>query len=192
VFNDLGLTKDVINVPGCPPHPDWVLLTIADILAGSPVEVDSYCRPAAFFSSRPLHDSCLRRGSFDSLQRGERLADGECTYGLGCKGTLSFADCPSRKWNGGVSMCTQAGGLCIACVEPEFPDAFSPFFSKIESREIISGLSLDTAAEIVIGAAALGAGLHAVKRLAVGESGREDMEVPEKKKKDKEGRIRRL
>ena len=73
-------------------------------------------------------------------------------------------------------MCTQSGGPCIACVEPEFPNAFMPFFQKTESKDILSGLDVDTGAKVILGAAVIGAGIHAVKRLAIGESGREEQD----------------
>ncbi|WP_174591531.1 hydrogenase small subunit [Methanocella conradii] len=168
-----GLNNNVINVPGCPPNPDWLLLTLADVLSGADVEVDAYGRPKAFFGSA-VHESCPRRGAFDRALRDDGFSEGNCLYNLGCKGTLAFADCPTRRWNDGASMCTQSGGPCVACVEPSFPDAFMPFFSKVESRGILGDVDVDTGAKIIIGAAVIGAGIHAVKRLAIGESGRED------------------
>lgn len=168
-----GLSNSVINVPGCPPNPDWLLLTLADVLSGVDVEVDAYGRPKAFFGSA-VHESCPRRGAFDRAARDDWFSGGNCLYNLGCKGMLAFADCPSRRWNGGASMCTQSGGPCVACVEPGFPEAFMPFFSKTESRGILEDVDVDTAAKIIIGASVIGAGIHAVKRLAIGESGRED------------------
>jgi len=65
-------------------------------------------------------------------------------------------------------------GPCVACVEPSFPDAFMPFFGKAESKELFADLAVDDVARVVIGASAIGAGIHAVKRLAIGESGREE------------------
>jgi F420-nonreducing hydrogenase I len=168
-----GLNNKVINVPGCPSNPDWMLLALADVLAGREIETDLYGRPKAFFGSR-VHDSCPRRGAFDRAARDDKFSDGNCLYALGCKGPLAYADCPTRRWNGGVSMCTQSGGPCVACVEPEFPDAFMPFFNKVESREIFANVDVDTGAKIIVGAAVIGAGIHAVKRLAIGESGRDD------------------
>ena len=171
----MGLGANVINVPGCPAHPDWVILTLADLLAGSEIDLDLYRRPKAFFGSA-VHESCIHRGDFDRAAMDDRFSGGHCLYGLGCKGPLAFADCPTRRWNSGVNMCTQSGGPCIACVEPEFPNAFMPFFQKAESKDILSGLDVDTGAKVVLGAAVIGAGIHAVKRLAIGESGREEQD----------------
>ncbi|OPY28238.1 MAG: hydrogenase 2 small subunit [Methanocella sp. PtaU1.Bin125] len=182
IMGELGMKKDVINVPGCPPHPDWLLLTIADMVTGAPIETDDYRRPAAFFREA-VHTSCPRRGYYDDARRDGSLAEGRCLYNLGCKGPVAYADCPVRRWNAGASMCTQTGGPCIACVEPEFPDAFSPFFSRIEDRNLLGGINIDTGAKIILGGAVLGAGIHAVKRIAIGDSDREEEPPKEKGKR---------
>jgi F420-nonreducing hydrogenase I len=165
-----GIDKKVINVPGCPSNPDWLLLVLADVLSDRDVAVDLYGRPTAFFGS-PVHESCPRRGAFDRAARDTEFSNGGCLYNLGCKGPLAYADCPTRRWNGAVGMCTQSGGPCTACVEPGFPDAFMPFFRKAESKDIFADLDVDTGAKVIVGAAVIGAGIHAVKRLAIGESG---------------------
>jgi hydrogenase small subunit len=175
-----GLSKNVINVPGCPSNPDWLILALADVVTGASIDLDLYGRPTAFFGS-VVHDSCPRRGAFDRDLWDSNFSDGNCLYSLGCKGPLAYADCPTRRWNGGVNMCTQAGGPCTACVEPEFPNVFMPFFQRIESKSIISDLNVDAAAKIIVGASVLGVGIHAVKRLAVGESGRDEDEKGGKK-----------
>jgi len=174
IMGELGMKKDVINVPGCPMHPDWLLLTLADLATGAPIATDDYRRPVAFFPQDPVHTACPRRGFYDVARRDGGFAEGHCLYDRGCKGPVAYADCPVRRWNGGVNMCTQAGGPCIACAEPGFPDAFSPFYGRIENRSILSGIDVDTGAKVILGAAVLGAGLHAVKRLAIGESDREE------------------
>lgn len=168
-----GLANKVINVPGCPTHPEWLLLVLADVLGGRDVDVDIYDRPKAFFGTS-VHDSCPRRGAYDRAARDTQFSDGNCLSALGCKGPLAYADCPTRRWNGATSLCTQAGGPCVACVEPAFPDAFMPFFKKAENKDILADLNVDEAAKVLIGAAAIGAGIHAVKRLAIGETGREE------------------
>lgn len=168
-----GLDKKVINVPGCPSNPDWLLLVLADVLSDRDVAIDMYGRPKAFFGSA-VHESCPRRGEFDRAVRDNEFSAGNCLYNLGCKGPLAYADCPTRRWNGAVSMCTQSGGPCIACVEPEFPGAFMPFFKRVESKNILADLDVDTGAKILIGSTVIGAGIHAVKRLAIGESGRDE------------------
>ncbi|MGM0399649.1 MAG: twin-arginine translocation signal domain-containing protein, partial [Halobacteriota archaeon] len=57
----------VVNLAGCPTHPDYILLTLATVLNGHAPELDQYNRPLAFFEDN-IHDTCALRGYFD---RGE-------------------------------------------------------------------------------------------------------------------------
>ncbi len=41
----------IVNVPGCPIHPDWLLGTVARFALGVALNVDTYGRPAAYFGS---------------------------------------------------------------------------------------------------------------------------------------------
>ena len=64
------IDKPVINIPGCPPHPDWIVGTIADILInGLPTadKLDEVLRPKAFYGEL-IHDNCPRRAFFDAGQ----------------------------------------------------------------------------------------------------------------------------
>jgi hydrogenase small subunit len=127
-----------INIPGCPPHPDWIVWTVANLLAGNPVSLDSERRPTALYGST-VHDQCPREPtSWSPTTWANSLSDtGKCTNGLGCKGKMTHADCPTRKWNNGVNWCVGqvgpdgngADSLCQGCTEPGFPDAFAPLFS---------------------------------------------------------------
>ena len=132
IFDEYHISTPVINVPGCPAHPDWFVGTIATILASGlqAVELDSQGRPLAFFEHR-IHDKCPRRGYYDMGKFAKKLSDPYCLYQLGCKGPITHADCPTRLWNGGTNWCIGAGHPCVGCVEPGFPDDTSPFFRKI-------------------------------------------------------------
>ena len=116
---------DTINIPGCPTHPDWVVGTIAKLLAGVTPTLDSSGRPTAFFANK-VHDRCPRRDLDWARNFG---IDGQCLRGLGCKGPTTRADCPTRKWNNATNWCVGANAICIGCTESGFPDKFSPFFS---------------------------------------------------------------
>ena len=53
----LGITKPVINIAGCPIHPDWLVGTISSILVnGTPGTLDANGRPTAFFGAL-VHDT---------------------------------------------------------------------------------------------------------------------------------------
>jgi hydrogenase small subunit len=119
--------KPTINIPGCPPHPDWIVWTIAQLLAGASIPLDSYRRPTALFGST-VHSKCPRRGSTWATSLSQT---GLCLNNLGCKGQQTYGDCPSRKWNNGVNWCVGADSLCQGCTQSGFPDKFSPLFSTM-------------------------------------------------------------
>jgi hydrogenase small subunit len=132
IFTEQGIGTPVINVSGCPPHPDWFIGTVVSILIGglASVEVDSDGRPLAFYG-KLIHDNCPRRGHFDAGQFSQKYSDPYCMYQLGCKGPVTHADCPIRLWNSGTNWCVGANSLCIGCAEPGFPDTVSPFMESV-------------------------------------------------------------
>ncbi len=115
-----------INIPGCPTHPDWIVWTVAHLLAGETPQLDELNRPAALYATE-IHQTCPRRGQEKAQTFG---IEQQCLMSLGCKGPETKSDCPSRKWNNGTNWCIGAGGLCIGCTESDFPDKFSPFYLK--------------------------------------------------------------
>ena len=114
-----------INIPGCPAHPDWIVGTIAQLLAGQAPSLDSDGRPKAYFG-RNLHERCPRRERDEVDTFG---VNNRCLKELGCKGPRTNADCYSRYWNSGTNWCIGANAICIGCTEKGFPDSFSPFYS---------------------------------------------------------------
>lgn len=115
----------LVNLPGCAPHPDWMIGSIAKLLAGAPLPLDMFGRPTEYYTMQPLHHRCPRRMKPQATQFGQ---DGLCVIQLGCKGPIANADCVTRFWNNKQDWCIGANGLCLACVQPDFP-AF-PFHSK--------------------------------------------------------------
>lgn len=121
-------SKNIINIPGCPPHPDWLVLTLLYlVMEGKAPSIDHLNRPKAFYS-KTVHDACQRRLAFENGHFVEPLAadDGGCLYKTGCKGPMTFADCPSRLWNDGAGWCVASGGICIGCSQPEFMRELAP------------------------------------------------------------------
>jgi len=190
IFNENGIKTPVINLPGCPPHPDWFVGTVATVLIGGlgAVEVDDIGRPTAFYG-KLIHDNCPRRGYFDAGKFARKYSEPYCLYELGCKGPVTYADCPVRLWNGGTNWCVGSGGPCIGCCNPGFPDKVSPMKSvaqlynvtppswlpPIEEEKEAGGFSPGLAAGI--GAAAgLAAGASAVALTKRGSKSREKSE----------------
>lgn len=133
IFEANDVSTPVVNIPGCPPHPDWFVGTVAGILlSGLPgaEELDEFGRPKAFFGSS-IHENCPRRAWYDEGKFAKRLGEPGCMYDMGCKGPITYADCPLRRWNGGVNWCIGNNSPCIGCTEPGFPDVMSPFYSKM-------------------------------------------------------------
>jgi hydrogenase small subunit len=119
--------RSTINVPGCPPHPDWIVWTIAQLLAGTVPSLDAQRRPVTLFGTT-VHNACPRRNTSWATSLGDT---GRCMNNLGCKGQRTYADCPTRKWNNGVNWCVGADSLCQGCTESGFPDLFAPLFSTV-------------------------------------------------------------
>ena len=135
-----GIPTPVINIPGCPPHPDWVVGTIALFLdamerkgvQGGVVEtlnaLDALGRPKVFYPN--THLTCPYLGDYQAVKFSPFLTDKNgCRFRRGCKGPWSGCDSSRRKWNGGVNWCI-ANATCVGCTGPGFPDRFSPFYEN--------------------------------------------------------------
>lgn len=126
----LGINKSVINIPGCPAHPDWLVGTVAALLNGYMPTLDSQGRPLQYYPSQTFHEDCPLKEREEVHQLGQV----GCLQELGCKGKFAHADCHYRRWNSGApgqygqEWCIGAGSPCIACTEPSFPDGMSPFY----------------------------------------------------------------
>ncbi|MCQ1535000.1 hydrogenase small subunit [Methanosarcina sp. KYL-1] len=193
ILREYGLEKPVININGCPPHADWMLLTLAAVVLGKikvpddlPYVLDELLRPKVFFPpDHVIHDNCPRRGYYDKGEFDTVVSGPKCLWKLGCKAPYTHADCAIRRWNGYHSLCPQSGSPCIACVSPGFPDSSRPFFQEIEDVGIV-GTNIDTVAKVAIGGALLAAGAHAVRRIAVKDKPERKEEKEEKGKESAE------
>ena len=118
-----------INIAGCPPHPDWMVVTIARLLAGLPLPLDRHGRPfeeVMATGNASVHSNCPLKNNGQAHDFGEH---GRCMKQLGCKGPRTVGDCAVTQWNSGSSWCMNAGVPCLGCTDPGFPDRVSPFFN---------------------------------------------------------------
>lgn len=127
---DIVTDRTVINIPGCPAHPDWITGTLSHLLLYGLPELDAYNRPKMFFG-RTIHDLCQRRQQFEDGVFATFPGEAGCLYRVGCKGPVTHADCPQRQWNHYVNWPVRAGTPCIGCASPHFPDGMTPFYNHL-------------------------------------------------------------
>lgn len=111
----------VINVSGCPPHPDWIVGTLLHLMVHGTIDVDEYDRPLLYYG-KTVHTYCSRLYDYKRGKFAKNWSDQGCLYNLGCLGIDSGCDITKRKWLGGAGSCTDCGSGCIGCTEMEFPD----------------------------------------------------------------------
>lgn len=128
------LNRQVIQLPGCPCHPDWFIGTLAHLLLYGEPELDDLNRPLLFYSTL-IHDRCPRRSYFDQGIFAEKLGEETCMFKLGCRGPVTRTDCPIRKWNDATNWPVQDDTPCIGCAQFGFPDQMQPFITYNTTRE---------------------------------------------------------
>ncbi|MEZ0361344.1 MAG: Ni/Fe hydrogenase [Hydrogenobacter sp.] len=111
----------VINVSGCPAHPEWIVGVIRSLSKGIKPELDNYGRPKEFYSSL-THWGCTRNEYFEWKIEPESLGSkkGCLFYNYGCRGPMTYSSCNIILWNG-VNSKTRAGTPCFGCTEFDFP-----------------------------------------------------------------------
>ncbi|MBU0704995.1 MAG: hydrogenase small subunit [Chloroflexi bacterium] len=123
--SDLVKDKPVLNLPGCPLNVVNLTATVVHFLTfGALPAMDDLGRPLFAHGAR-IHDNCERRGHFDAGEFVQAWGDeghrkGWCLYQMGCKGPVTYHNCPTVRWNEGVSWPVGSGHGCIGCSEPDF------------------------------------------------------------------------
>ncbi|WP_202976441.1 hydrogenase small subunit [Anaerophilus nitritogenes] len=120
------LDREVIRVPGCPSHPQWIIGTIAHIISFGKPTLDQENRPILFYGIT-IHDRCPRRSYFDKEIFATKLGEKECMFKLGCRGPVTKTECPIRRWNDSINWPIGDNTPCIGCARNGFPDAMEPF-----------------------------------------------------------------
>lgn len=109
--------RPTINISGCPPHPNWMVWAIVQLIQGNTIALDSSRRPTAIYG-RKLHDRCPLKGTGEIDTYG---VPNRCLKALGCRGPETFTNCDQIRWNNGVNWCIGAGAPCLGCTSPSFP-----------------------------------------------------------------------
>ncbi len=122
-----------VNIAGCPYNPINLVGTVVNyLLLGKLPALDDLGRPL-FAYGKTIHDQCPRRSHYENDEFVEEFGSeeaklGYCLYKMGCKGPDTYNNCPTAKFNDGVSWPIEAGHPCIGCSEPAFWDKMTPFF----------------------------------------------------------------
>ena len=140
----------VINVPGCAPQGDNFTETVAAVLLflqgiGPLPAFDELGRPAWLFGET-VHRNCPRAGYYEEGVFAQQRGDRQCLVEIGCWGPVVQCNITSRGAINHVGGCMNAGGVCIGCTMPGFPDKFAPFY-KAPPGSLVSG----TASRVVGG-----------------------------------------
>ena len=115
----------MINIPGCPAHPDWITQILVALATGrtSDIALDELQRPQTFFKTF-TQTGCTRVQFYEYKQStmsfGEGTRTGCLFYEFGCRGPMTHSPCNRILWNRQSSK-TRAGQPCYGCTEPEFP-----------------------------------------------------------------------
>jgi hydrogenase small subunit len=174
-FKQQGIKTPVINIPGCPPHPDWMVGSLAHVLLYKKLPpMDKYNRPTMFFGNI-LHDNCQRRQYFDNSKFAKVFSEPYCLLELGCKGPFAACDSYKRQWNG-ESSCILVNGPCYACTDMNFPDGSSPIYQRYPDVKLPNIDASADAVGVTLGAAVVvGMAAHLVGNAVNGRlSGKEE------------------
>ncbi|HCH44456.1 MAG TPA: hydrogenase, partial [Algoriphagus sp.] len=109
----------VINIPGCPAHPDWITQILVAISVGriGDVLIDDYHRPKTFFTDF-VQTGCTNVVNFAQKVDGGfgQRGNGCLFYEVGCRGPMTRASCNNILWNRQSSK-TRANHPCLGCTE---------------------------------------------------------------------------
>ena len=142
----------VINIPGCAPQGDNFTETVFAVLLflqglGPLPSFDELGRPTWLFKET-VHQGCTRAGYYEEGLFAKKYGDPECLVEIGCWGPVVNCNIVKRGAINHMGGCMKAGGVCIACTMPGFPDKFSPFYEQPPGAVFSSFASRTTGAVI--------------------------------------------
>jgi uptake hydrogenase small subunit len=127
----------VINLPGCPCHPDVVKGALSALVLGTGLELDEFQRPKEWYGMM-VHQGCTRNEYHEYRVEEKDFGEKGCLFFYkGCHGPLAHGPCNKSLWNRRSSK-TRAGVPCFGCTQPDFPQRYAFF----ETRNI-EGIPLE-------------------------------------------------
>ncbi|MBA3358041.1 MAG: hydrogenase expression protein HypE [Thermoleophilaceae bacterium] len=135
----------VVNVPGCAPVGDNFTETLSSVLQfmegiGPVPDFDELGRPAWLFEET-VHRHCPKAGYYEEGVFAEEPGDNQCLVEIGCWGPVVQCNIVERGAINHMGGCMVAGGACIGCTMPGFPDKYSPFYKAPPGSAISGGIS---------------------------------------------------
>jgi len=135
----------VINVPGCAPVGDNFSETVITLLlwlrgVGYPPVFDELGRPAWMFD-QTVHRHCPKAGYYEEGVFADEPGDNQCLVEIGCWGPVVQCNIVERGAQNHMGGCMAAGGACIGCTMPGFPDKYAPFYKAPPGSAISGGIS---------------------------------------------------
>lgn len=115
-----NLKHNIINLTGCPVHPEWILQTLFTLKTFGKISIDEIGRPKELYGML-AHHGCTRNEYFEWKVEGNfGQKEGCLFYSQGCRGPMTHSSCNKILWNE-VSSKTRIGMPCIGCTEADFP-----------------------------------------------------------------------
>ncbi len=163
-----ALGVPIVNIPGCSPVGDNFTETVAAVLLflqgiGPLPEFDELGRPAWLFKET-VHRHCVRAGYYEEGVFAKHPGDQECLVDIGCWGPVVQCNITERGAINHMGGCMVAGGACIGCTMPGFPDKFSPFYKAPPGSAVSGGI-----------ARTYGAGIRRLRRMTLRGANREPL-----------------
>jgi hydrogenase small subunit len=126
----------LINLPACPANGENLAALVVYYLMYERWPALDRLRRPLFAYGKAIHDGCERRAYFDAGQYVEQWGDaahrqGKCLYKMGCKGPVTYQNCPAVGWNQGTNWPIGCGHPCLGCAEPDFWDKMTPFYAHL-------------------------------------------------------------
>jgi NiFe hydrogenase small subunit HydA len=116
----------VVNLSGCPCHPQVILGMLATYIRGAPIIFNGYNMPMEWYNTL-VHQGCTKNEYHEFRVEEVDFGEKGCLFfHLGCHGPLTYGPCNKILWNR-RNCKTRAGVPCFGCTGPDFPQA-APFF----------------------------------------------------------------
>ncbi|PLX76593.1 MAG: hyaluronate lyase [Desulfuromonas sp.] len=129
----------LLQVPGCPVHPDHLMGSIAYITAtGKLPPLKKETRLPEEYFGELLHNRCSRYQHFsqDKFVNNYAKDKNDCLLKKGCRGPVTASDCPVRRWNKRTSVCVESNTPCIGCMNSHWPFKSDLYLETAEVEDL--------------------------------------------------------